>query len=80
MTRKRKPKPPTIGEQIRAVRRERGISQASVAEVLGVSQGRVSDYELNERLPTIMQLAAIARMLGAKFCTDGKTTVFEIEP
>jgi transcriptional regulator with XRE-family HTH domain len=37
-----------IGERLARIRKERGITQIEMAELLGVSQGNVSDYERGE--------------------------------
>lgn len=37
-----------IGERLARLRKERGITQVEMAELLGVSQGNVSDYERGE--------------------------------
>ena len=53
----------TIGHRIRQLRKKRGLSQAEVAETLGVHQSRVSECELGTvRIPATV-LAAFGQML-----------------
>lgn len=40
--------PETIAQRLQRLRREKGITQAEMAELLGVSQPIVSDYERGE--------------------------------
>jgi len=43
-----KEEPETIAQRLRRLRREKGITQVEMAELLGVSQPIVSDYERGE--------------------------------
>lgn len=79
MTKRRK-KPPPLGEQIRTVRLARQVTQVKLGTLLGIPQSRISEYEADKLRPSIVQLMAIADVLRARFSTDGKTTVFEVEP
>ncbi len=54
-----------IGERLARLRKERGITQVEMAELLGVSQPNVSDYERGElRLhgELLVKLAAILKV------------------
>ncbi len=54
-----------IGEQLARLRKERGITQIEMAELLGVSQGNVSDYErgaLRLHGELLVRLARILRV------------------
>ena len=54
----------TIGTRLREARKTRGLSQAEVAQKLGVHQSLVSEYELGTvRVPATV-LAAFAQILG----------------
>lgn len=53
----------TIGENIRSVRKEKGLSQKEVAEKLGVSQSNYSQYEVCKRNAKIETLERIADAL-----------------
>ena len=53
----------SIGDRLRELRRKRGLSQAEVAESLGVHQSLVSEYERGTvRVPSTV-LAAFTRVL-----------------
>lgn len=58
---------PTLGERVRALRRERGLTQRRLAEQAGVDFTYLSKIE-NDRLehtPSVRTLLQIARALGA---------------
>lgn len=48
---------------LRKYRKGKKLSQAKLAECVGVSQKTVSAWELNERYPTVDKLYDIARVL-----------------
>jgi transcriptional regulator with XRE-family HTH domain len=52
-----------IGERLARLRKERGITQVEMAELLGVSQPNVSDYERGELRLHGELLAKLARIL-----------------
>ena len=54
----------TWGNNIRAQRLERGISQQRLAEVVGVDQSVVSYWEHGHKAPTVERQLAIAKALG----------------
>jgi len=56
--------PPTYGEQLRAARKEQGLTQAQLAELLGVKLWRITAYERWGRLPDNDTGNAIADELG----------------
>lgn len=53
----------TVGEKIKAIRKEKGLSQKEVAEKLGVSQANYSQYEICKRNAKIETLERIANAL-----------------
>ncbi len=53
-----------IGENIRKLRREKGLTQETLAEFLGVSFQSVSKWERDESYPDITMLPAIASFFG----------------
>ena len=53
-----------IGSIIRSRRAARGLTQAQVAQALGVTATAVSKWERNASLPEITLLPALARLLG----------------
>ncbi|MBE5785408.1 MAG: helix-turn-helix domain-containing protein [Clostridiales bacterium] len=55
----------TTGTRIRRLRRERGMTQASLAAALSVSPKAVSKWENDKGLPDVALLAPLAAALGA---------------
>ena len=70
----------TIGQTIRSLRRERGITQEDLAEMLGVACQSVSRWELGSCYPDIELLPVIAdifqistdKLLGARSQESGE--------
>lgn len=54
-----------VGRNVRAVRKERGITQEELAERSGFSQQYISDLERGRRNPTVVSLYELAQALGA---------------
>lgn len=54
----------TLGERIRGLRTDRGITQADLAKQLSVSQPELSLYEHNRRRPQAATLVQMARLFG----------------
>ena len=54
----------TLGERIQALRRERGMSQEGLAEVLGISRQAVSKWEKGLSCPDTGNLLALAELFG----------------
>ncbi|MFP4600896.1 MAG: helix-turn-helix domain-containing protein, partial [Persicimonas sp.] len=52
------------GEQLRRLRKEAGLLQSAVADEVGITQGRLSEYESGERSPTADMLERLAKVLG----------------
>jgi len=54
----------TVGEKIAALRKEKGITQESLAGIIGISSQAISKWENNVTMPDIMLLPIIADTLG----------------
>ena len=54
----------TVGQNLRALRTERGLSQEELAARLGTTKQVVSRYENGQRTPKVTVVEAIARRLG----------------
>ena len=54
----------TLGEIIQTKRGERGLSQETLAEQVGVSRQAVSKWELGDAIPDTDKLVPLARTLG----------------
>lgn len=50
----------TIGEKIRSMRKEKGLTQKALGDLLGVTQATVGQYETNPKPPKIETLQRIA--------------------
>jgi transcriptional regulator with XRE-family HTH domain len=55
-----------VGRNVQRLRIEAGLSQAALAERMGVDRAYVSGLELGQRNPTIVTLWHIAEALGVK--------------
>lgn len=56
----------TIGEKIRIIRKEKGLSQKQLGSLLGVSQQMIGQYENSPHEPKIETLRKIATALNMK--------------
>lgn len=54
----------TIGKRIAGLRKEKGLKQEELAEILGVSGQAVSKWENDQTCPDISLLPQLARILG----------------
>jgi predicted transcriptional regulator len=54
----------TIGEVLRSVRTEAGMSQNELEELSGIPKARISRYENGHVEPSLRSLARLARGLG----------------
>lgn len=52
-----------LGENIRRIRQERGMTQSALAEALGVSDRAISRWERNAAAPDVTLLARLAQVL-----------------
>jgi transcriptional regulator with XRE-family HTH domain len=55
----------TLGAKIRAARRMAGLSQASLAELMGVRQSSISQWERGHTRPSLEHLVPLASALNA---------------
>ena len=56
----------TIGQILRDARHAAGITQSELSKRAGISQGKVSEYEADQKCPSIMRVKQIADALGVK--------------
>lgn len=54
----------SIGGKIKAMRLQKGVSQAALARCLGVSTAMICQYEVGKRKPKVETLSKIAGALG----------------
>ena len=55
----------SIGERLKTLRKEAGLSQKQVAETLKMSKPIVSQYESNQRTPSLGKLIRFSRFFNA---------------
>jgi transcriptional regulator with XRE-family HTH domain len=55
-----------VGRNVRRLRAAAGLSQAALAERMGVDRAYVSGLELGERNPTVITLWHVAQALGVR--------------
>ena len=55
-----------VGRNVQRLRKAAGLSQAALAERMGVDRADVSGLELGQRNPTILSLWHVAEALGAQ--------------
>lgn len=53
-----------IGEKIKAIRKEKGIAQKELAEMMGVSAAMIAQYEAGKRAPKYETLNRFSSALG----------------
>lgn len=53
-----------LGNNIKKYRKEAGLTQKDLAEILGVAIGTIQQYELGKRQPRLEMINRIARALG----------------
>jgi DNA-binding XRE family transcriptional regulator len=56
-----------LGDQLRAIRRSRSLTQKEVAERAGISQPALSRIELGAGVPDIETLQRLGRAMGVRF-------------
>lgn len=63
----------TLGERLKYARKNKGFTQDSLAETIGVSRGVIFNIEKNKTEPQIIVLNAICQVLNIKkeWLTDG---------
>ena len=56
----------SVGENISRMRAASGLSQAELAEKVGVAQSMVAQIERGSKMPTVTLANALAQALGGK--------------
>ena len=56
----------TFGARLKALREQRGLTQAKLAEAAGISLGAVRNYEQGLREPSLAAGVKLARALGIR--------------
>ena len=58
----------TIGEKIKNLRKEKGLTQKNLGVLCGMTAEQIRQYELGIRIPKIVSLKKIADSLNVLFC------------
>jgi transcriptional regulator with XRE-family HTH domain len=66
----------TFGRSVRRLRKQRGMSQETLAEACGLSRNYISDIERGVRNPGLLVMVALAKALKVPL----RELVEEIEP
>lgn len=53
-----------LGNNLKRIRTEKGISQGDIARELGVSRGFISNIENGKTNPTLATIAKLAKVVG----------------
>lgn len=56
---------PTLGEQLKALRVKKGMTQEQLAQKLNTTKAAISRYEKDQRQPRLEQISEIARIVDA---------------
>jgi HTH-type transcriptional regulator / antitoxin HipB len=62
--------PTQLPSQLRSLRKARGLSQADLGQLLGLSQSRVARIESGAAQVSVQTLMAVLAQLGARLCID----------
>ena len=54
----------TFGQRLKKVRKERGITQKTLADIVGTTRETISKYELDEREPPLSKAVSLSRALN----------------
>lgn len=60
--------PEQVGQIVRNARKEKGLSQKALSELVGVDQSEISRLERGERRPSEEKQTRIAEALGVGWC------------
>ena len=60
---------PKLSRLLRAIRRERGVTQVQLAERVGLPQSVISRYEIGERIVSFQEVMAVCQALGVSMQT-----------
>ena len=55
-----------MGKKIKSMRKKRGLTQKQLAELLGVKQQNVSDWERSLRSPSVKNLKKLSEILNCQ--------------
>lgn len=65
--------PDQLRQHLRALRKQRGLTQAQLGALVGVSQARIAEIEANPGLVNFEQLMKLLSVLGVSLTLQGAT-------
>lgn len=68
----------TIGENMKRIRRIKGITQKQLGEKMGVTQQRIAQFELDKILPKYETVEKIAEALGVNPADIDESLVIDL--
>lgn len=72
----------TVGDQIKALRKGKGLTQQQLADILGIKRSTVANYEINRRAVGLEELRKIADYFGVGLdyfgINDNKNHIYDI--
>lgn len=63
--------PAQLRPHLRALRKKRGLTQAQLGELVGVSQARIAEIEANPGVVNFEQMLQLLSVLGVTMCLHG---------
>lgn len=60
--------PDALGQKIRSLRVEKGLSQQQLADLMFVTRKTVGNWESGARMPDVATLSQLAKLLGVRSC------------
>lgn len=70
----------TLGDRLRRIRRDAGLTQGKFAELLQVGEKRYAAWEADTNVPGGAQLMAVARRVAIAYGRDASDFVLGMEP
>ncbi len=67
----------TVGENLRRIRKERGLTQKELGELCGIKEANIRKYELGKANPKIETISRIAKALGVHLWDLANTSIWE---
>lgn len=73
----RDPKKVAFGKRVRTLREQKGLTQAELASMVGVTENAITQYESGRASPRPYRIEALAQMLGvtATFLLTGNEPI-----
>lgn len=68
----------TMGERIRCYRKQAGLTQRELAELCGISESAIRNYELGNRIPDFHTLQTITEKLRVNYYAIADTSLTEL--